>query len=284
MGLPWWAWVVAVLLALVALLKYSNNRFRDDLRREFVSYLNVRRPDIKVVRESRQSLALQNEDGSDIGVLYLHRLYREAAGIPAADPGANREVFQRLFKALEEGREASALDPERDRERVRLRLLPESRLRALREQTRVDIPSRSVVDGLFAVIVLDNENSVAYANADHLRELGLDFDAALALATDNLASASIAEPLRNTLEKSTVSVLKSLDTYDASRLLAVPRLLAEGESVAALIPDRDTLVLAPLPADGDWSRLQKLARNAAGEPLWTKPVLVTPQGLSAAPE
>lgn len=284
MNLSWWGWVVAIVVAIVTGIKYSINRYRDDLRREFLEYVRTRRPDIKVVRESRESVSLQNEDGSDIGVLYLHRIYQEASQIPNGDVSAKREVFQRLFKALEEGQNASSLDPERDRERVRLRLLPESRLRDLRQQTKVELPARPVVDGLFAVVVLDNENSVAYANADHLQELDLDLDAALALAVDNLAATFTADTVRTTLDKPTISVLKSMDTYDASRLLVVPRFLGEGESLAAMIPDRDTLVLAPLPADGDWSTLRKLARNNAGDPLWTKPLLVTPQGVSPAPE
>jgi len=54
--------------------------------------------------------------------------------------------------------------------------------------------------------------------------------------------------------------------------------------VVALIPDRDTLVLAMPPEDGDWSSLRKLAKNAAGEPLWREPLLVTREGISAIPE
>jgi len=37
--------------------------------------------------------------------------------------------------------------------------------------------------------------------------------------------------------------------------------LEVGEWIAAAIPDRDTLFLAPVPPDGDWSGMKKVART-----------------------
>ena len=64
--------------------------------------------------------------------------------------------------------------------------------------------------------------------------------------------------------------------------MLVPGDLDAGESVVALIPDRDTLVLSAAPDDGDWAGLWKLARAAAGDPLRTEPLIVTPDGIPKA--
>ena len=98
---------------------------------------------------------------------------------------------------------------------------------------------------------------------------------------NNLGKSFRPEAIRPVLEESAMSVVKSEDTYDAARLLLIPGALRDGESIAALIPDRDTLVLTPVPEDGDWASLAKLAKNADGDPLWTEPLLVTPAGVTA---
>ena len=55
-----------------------------------------------------------------------------------------------------------------------------------------------------------------------------------------------------------------MDTYDAARVLLLPERLRADEEAAALIPDRDTCVIAPLPADGDWSELGKAREEPCG--------------------
>jgi uncharacterized protein YtpQ (UPF0354 family) len=126
-------------------------------------------------------------------------------------------------------------------------------------------------------------NSVAYLSSSQLAELGLDSAAALKIAKENLGRSFDSALVRSTVEKPNLNVVKALDTYDAARLLLVPALLKPGEALAAMIPDRDTLVLAQAPKDDNWDGLTKLARNAAGDPLFRKPILVTSEGFSAAP-
>ena len=60
-------------------------------------------------------------------------------------------------------------------------------------------------------------------------------------------------------------MIKSGDTYDAARLLLVQQHLEPGEEIAALIPDRDTLALMPVPENEDWSNLAELARTPGGD-------------------
>ena len=77
--------------------------------------------------------------------------------------------------------------------------------------------------------------------------------------------------------------LKVLDGLDAARLLLLPGLLRPGESVAAAVPDADTLIVVSVPASGDWSLHKKLASMNEGEPLLGRPLRVTHGGISLAP-
>jgi hypothetical protein len=91
----------------------------------------------------------------------------------------------------------------------------------------------------------------------------------------------MADVVRRALAENAVNVLEGGDSFDAERLLPVPGVLGEGEELAAAIPDRDTLVLASPPTDGDWSAMGKLARAPAGDVLWPEPLRVTSTGIFA---
>lgn len=279
MGIPWWGWIVIGLVAFVLLGRRAAASYRAGLRKELREYLQESRPDLRVVEETPDAFKLLDADGQDAGTLFLHRLYREAP----RDDEHKRALFERLVGSLSEGEAILSLAPEH-RDRVMPRVVTESILAAMRQQIGEDLPTASLsVDGLSVVFVLDSENSVAYLHSNHLTELGLDVESALSLARSNLARSFGPEVVRKVVDGGSMHVIKSFDTYDAARLLLVPEYLQTGESLVALIPDRDTLALAPPPADGNWSSLRKLAKNAAGDPLYTKPVLVTATGLSAAP-
>lgn len=77
-------------------------------------------------------------------------------------------------------------------------------------------------------------------------------------------------------------LIKTCDSFDAARLLLVPGYLEAGETLVALIPDRDTLVLTTPPADDDWAGLRTLAGTADGDPLYTEPLVVTSAGIATA--
>ena len=128
------------------------------------------------------------------------------------------------------------------------------------------------------MFVLDREAAVAYLTGDLLAELKLTPDQALEVGRANLARTFGRDVVRSAVGSRNINVIKSCDSFDAARLLLVPGYLDAGESLVALIPDRDTLVLTAAPADGDWAGLRKLARAAAGDPLWAEPLIVTSDG------
>ena len=272
-------WFLIGLAAVVALGVTAMFSRRAALRREFRAYLARKRPDLTVAQETGQALFLRGASGEDLGTLFLHRIYREA---PQDVPGRH-VLFDMLIATVSEGQALAHLGPD-DRLRVMPRIVTASALAGMNKQPSADVPSTPLGLGdLSVVFVLDSKNSVAYLSGSQLAELGLDPAAALKVAKENLGRSFDSALVRSAVEKPNLNVVKALDTYDAARLLLVPELLKPGESLAAMIPDRDTLVLAQAPKDDNWDALTKLARNAAGDPLFRKPILVTSAGFSAAP-
>lgn len=280
MQIPWWAWLLLALVAVVAFFAWGGRRWQGTVRQEVVDYFAEHAPELVVEVRGPLELVVREQGAEDGASLYLQNTVREASALRAADREGRAGVYQNLLAAYREGVRGLELDGERDLPRLRPRLLTAADVESY--GTQAAQPPAAVetgVPGLLATVVVDSEASVRYLNADDLEELGLTADDALARAVDNFRDTLPGAVVRNTLDQGELSVFKDLDSYDAARLLLVPDLLGEGESVVALIPDRDTLALAPVPADGDWSSLRKLAHNAAGPPLWTEPVVVTRAGL-----
>ena len=285
LGLSWWAWVILAVVAFVALGVRAARGWRAGFRGEFISYLREHAPEFEVVAERDREMEVRGPDGST-GTLNLNRLFEAGTSLPNDDVAARDAVFAHWVKMLRERRSVDSLDPERDRARVMPRILPDDAVRQIR--TAIGSKGKTLsalplgVDGLSVVVVLDSEASVAYLADDMLAELKLSPEEALVVAKENLAAKmDVAAVVRSVLEGNSISVGKGGASYDAARLLLVPGVLAEGQELAAAIPDRDPLVLAALPSDGDWSAMRKMARTPAGDVLWREPLRVTRAGISA---
>ena len=197
------------------------------------------------------------------------------------------EVYDTIVATIRDGATGlESLDAEAERRNVMPRLVTDDALAGLRSRIAgagKALPSLpSGVPGLSIVFVLDREAAVAYLTGDMLAELKLTPDQALEAGRANLARTFGREVVRSAVGSRDINVIKSCDSFDAARLLLVPGYLDAGESLVALIPDRDTLVLTAAPADGDWAGLRKLARAAAGDPLWAEPLIVTSEGIAKA--
>lgn len=290
LALTWWGWAGLVAAVVVILGIWARRAWRAAVRAELVAYLRRDVPDVAIaeVHASRIVFALPGAAGGT-ATFHLARFYAALAACPthqtAEAEAARRAVFATTAQALRESAMGAALDPARDREKLRPRLLTDDAVASMRRQPgAASLPAwPSGVAGLAVVLVLDREASVVYLTAEHLQDLALAHDEALALAKANLAATFGRDAVRHAVDdRKTINVIKSCDTYDAARLLLVPDYLEAGESIAALIPDRDTLVLIAPPDDGDWSPHRTLAKNAAGDPLWTEPLIVTRQGIARA--
>lgn len=130
---------------------------------------------------------------------------------------------------------------------------------------------------LFVSYVLNAEHFVTHVTQSMMADLGLTSVSLHNQAVANLCKTIAADFGRRGLI-SLISV-KFGDTFDASRLLLVPACLQEGEAVAAAIPDRDTLILGPLPSDDDWKMWRELAETPDSDNLiCDRPLKVTRHG------
>jgi len=279
-GIPLWLWFTAAGLLFASLLGawviYAHRAFRTDVRRRFLLHLEAHFPQIEILEEMPDHLRLKAA-GGEPATLFLRRLYGGAADLDLHDEAGYRELFDLWAGVVLEGTAGGVQDPATDRVRLLPRLVTPSFLRGISDG-REALPCRPLEGlGLYVVFVLDGQHSVSFVNEDMLGLLGLDTERAWDLALDNLrqrsGELSVAEVLAGEIQ-----AFKSGDTFAAARLLLIPEQLVPGQLLAAVIPDRDTLVLAPMPLDGDWSVLKKIAKIPSGEALLEHPVKVSREG------
>ena len=296
LALTWWAWAgcgAAGLIAIVALLFGARRSWRTGIRQELVDHLRRTAPELAItaIHPDRLELAVPGAAPDAGATFYLARLYQRIAELPAGDTPELRAgraaVYDTIVATIRDGATGlESLDADAERRNVMPRLVTDDALAALRSQVAgagKALPSLpSGVAGLSIVFVLDREAAVAYLTGDLLAELKLTPEQALEVGRANLARTFGRDVVRSAVGSRNINVIKSCDSFDAARLLLVPGYLDAGESLVALIPDRDTLVLTAAPPDGDWAGLRKLARAAAGDPLWTEPLIVTSTGIAKA--
>jgi hypothetical protein len=282
-NLPWWGWVIGVLALSIFAFRGAIKGFRRSVRMGYIEYLKETEPTIEVISESESSLIYRAE-GIDQGAFFLRKLYLGVASLRPDTPEGRREVFEHFRATLGETTGVGGtLSLAEHGERVMPRLVPASFFN--QTPKGVEMPKMPLGNtSLSVVYVLNNDQTVLYLTADHARELGLDGPALHGLALGNLEKTFSPEIVRSVAEGKSASAVKMMDSFDAARVLLVPNHLREGEAVAATIPDRDSLFLAPLPADGDWSGLKKLARTTSGSGyhLLNRPLKVSRDGFEIA--
>jgi hypothetical protein len=273
----WWLAALGLALVFVVVSSLALQSFRRSVRQELARQLRERHPEIELVAERPDRLELRVR--GSIGSLELRNLYSLVAAGGASVEGRARLIEGFLEGALAQIGEAGApLSASVHGDRLLPRLAPESLLAEAGPDERL-IHRPSGIPGLVISYVLDSDKSVMYLTEPRLEELALTRDELHERALANLRRSFPTLVVRTAIEKQQVSVVRAGDSFDATRLLLVPEALGEGEELAALIPDRETLVLCPPPADGDWAPLRKLARSPASSyTLLEQPVRVTRAG------
>ncbi|MCY2981041.1 MAG: hypothetical protein NTU79_20450 [Planctomycetota bacterium] len=136
--------------------------------------------------------------------------------------------------------------------------------------------------GLGEALVIDSDSSMTFVNAELLSKLGMSAEQAFTHARRNLKG-KLPENLPGMLfDRKMMPSYKTGDGFDAARILALPEMLKEGQFVAAIIPDRDTLMLLGISKDKDnedfWETLSDFP-SASEHPIHARPLLVTRNGI-----
>ncbi|SRR6266571_413488 len=249
---------------------------RESLVKEFLAHLKNAGVSYSVVKQTNDTLELKVPgDQTQLALenLEAHIAQAMSMGLTAAE--AKRSVFDKYASTLKSmGTKATPLRLDSDGRRIRPRLVSPTYL----AQFPWILHEPLANTGLEMTYVLDSKDSVRFLNAQDLQQLGLDMASLHALAISNLAPTLSRKEIRRALSGKELVTIKFMDTFDAARLLLVPEALEAGEALAAIVPDRDTLLLAPVPPDGNWAALNKLARAADGPPLLDRALKVTRAG------
>lgn len=274
-------WILAAVVLVFVLLALARRSFRTHARRRLVAAL--RSAGVEVLDERPGQLLLRGPGGD--GPLFLDRYYQAVAnlGSGATDEQRDEVVAHWVATILEVRASEAPLTQAEDGARVLPRLVTPAFFDELPPDAGVPHTPLGQT-GLVVVYVLDLERSVSFLTARHLGELGLDRAGAHALALGNLAGRTPPEVLRGLTERTEgVTVLKTGDTYDAARLLLLPRHVPEGEARLVVVPDRDSLVVLADDGAEALRAAHELARLRGGErPLFDRPLRVTREGVTLA--
>ena len=283
--MPWWGWCLTTFCGLVLLLWSAVKFNRKSYRKEMIAFLKERHPDVEVIRERERALTVRTPGGCQ-GELFLSNAYAQLVMTRIDDVASRQAIYEQYFGSLID--DFRTLNAPLSLDTHGTRLLPRIVNGATRDylNSMSPAPKNAVpslpLEGtpLHVVFVLDSPASVRYVTQSDLQELEIDVTELRKLTYENLAKIFPPNLVRKVINDSAMINLKLMDAHDASRLLLVSEHLKPGESLVALIPDRDTLVLAPAPQNDDWSAYRKLAKTPASDKLIFDGVLrVTSAGI-----
>jgi len=278
--MPWWGWGLAVTAGIGILWVWSVRLFRKNIRREFIAALREAYPDVQILAEGQYQLTFRTPDFGECTANLLNLYY--ACGRAGSKAETWTPMIEQFLASLRDQVSSSkSLTLDSVGDKLLPRLVPTSFLQSLPAgATLLWRPLDQT--GLATAYVIDRPNSVEYITGAHLKELGLDSAQLHEQALANLKRTFGPEAVIATLENGNMNVIKLLDSHDAARVLLVPQYVPEAKEIAALIPDVDTLALAPIPADGDWSALRRACVPGGGKPLLDCPLRVSRAGFKLA--
>jgi len=276
MVMSWWLLLV-IFLSLGWTFFSITKSWRIKIAKEYIAYIRNKHPEITIIRLNKNSLTLKFESGDEVEG-FFENIYHSCANVNTTE--ARQTVYEKFITGLLEGpKNNEFISLATHGSKIMPRLAPRAILADLNKSG--EAPCRSFAGtGLIITYVIDYPNSVAYISGKQLEELDITEDSLYQLAMTNLAQRFSEQVVFDVLEKKTISVIKTMDSYDATKILLLPQYLPEDAEIVALIPDRDTLAITTIPADGDWSGLKKLAGTAAGRPLFKFPLLVRRTGFT----
>jgi hypothetical protein len=277
--MPVWLWVLAVIGALAAFLFLARRSFRSSVRHEVLEELKLAYLDLEVLEDLDDHLVVKSGSVGEVRI-NLANLYIEVAragGSPEARSASIRRFLSGLHR---QAAESGPLTLERHGDRILPRLVPRE---FVEKAPSPPLPHRPVGDtGLVVAYVLDQPTSVAYLHRGQVRDLGLDDERLHDRAMANLARDFPDSAVEGAL-KGSLGLVRLGDSHDATRLLLVPARLKPGQALAALVPDSDTLVLAPCPAADGWKALARTSKAGGGKPVLPGVALrVAPEGITRA--
>jgi uncharacterized protein YtpQ (UPF0354 family) len=277
---------------------------KDLVATELEAFLRAELPGHAVAWADADSLSVTKPGESGGALLAVDNVRQKVAAAQEGgeDAAARRAVYASYLAVLRD-MEAEPATATADAARLLPRLVSQGYLAGIAESGGDPISTRPLAGThLHVAYVLDSPSHVRFVNAKHLESLGLTREALEQRALENLRQMpvklvplSTQQPREGTLAEAVSLVVEggegvlllSQDTFDAARLLLLPSLLSGTQGLAALAPERDGLVLLPLPpGDAQWAQVRQMGQGLyeqskqRGQPLSAVPLRVTAAGVA----
>ncbi len=282
--MPWWGWLLlaipALLVLYIVVMSVLSKAFRALIRRELTDFVLTVNPDAVVADVTPKSIRI-SLGPQPPWELALEPVY---AATRDADSAQRRFLayWYVLSEACAESPQQSLVSVERHRDLVWPQLVV----------GETPFPGRPLgTTGLKVTYAIKFGEESGARNAflrglalplavEHMDVLGVDESTLFDWSMKNLAGSLPEGFVANVVDSREASALQTADHFVACRILAVPSQLQDDQTVVALIPDRESLVLMPPPDDGDWTNIFEAALIplGAGAPLLELPVKVTRAG------
>lgn len=282
LGLPPWVWaLLLIVLACGLAARAYIGRFRrmcasvrDDLR----SLLRQEHPEVEFVEERLGNLVLRTPDKPEL-IWEMADVYADVARLP--NMGADRQsrggiyrlsMAKLLTPPLDE---AHPLSLQRHGDYLKPQLIRTADLPA-------DLASRGLSGTELSVIYgVDVPVGGRPLTRADLNALELDEGELYVRALANLGK-EFPEQMVTTPLEGQGSAIQFGDGMDAARLLLIPPFLTDGQTLVALVPHRDVLLLLPGEMAEDPAKLEEgarmLAEDRQHQPLTRMALRVTRQG------
>lgn len=282
--MPWWAWLIFAVVGLVTLMFLAALRFRGRVRSEFVAYLKARRPKAEVGEVNATFGQFRLGANRDWTTLNFLDVYQAAAEMRAINPADREPIYERAIEVMERG--STVVGPEAgevDELQVLPRLVGADFFDGPPEKSRVPHVALGEV-GLYVVFAVEGAGAV-FVTREHQVRMQMSDAELLERALANLRGRSpdLGAAVRRVVEGGEAGVIKHFDGHDAARVLLVPEHLREGEALVAAVPDRETLALARVPADGAYESLAPMVMTTSDRRVYGGLLRVTAEGIEGQP-
>lgn len=274
-GLPWWGWVGLGLIVLFFLGRFAMSQaFRALMRHEIAEFIHEIDPEIHCAFSGGQ---IHLAKGSEKRSFDLDPFYQ--IGVDAQDSVTRAGHYWQHFNQL--GTADDLPWPPLSLVTHGPHVIPHFRQVASLPK-KISLPHILLEEtGLVVTYLLRLPRCLVPVTELRMKQLEKDVLALHELAVQNIATSVPDEALANVLERDEISAIQTVDGFGSSRLLVVQRRLKDGQQLVAMMAESSTLLLAPVPVDGNWDKLLEACRIPVGEgePLVDVPIVVTSNSL-----
>jgi hypothetical protein len=268
-GLPYWLWAVLIAVVLIALrVRDFYTRYRGmcrGIREDLTEQLHQKHPNARVLREQMGNLVVRLPDGSE-KIWEMAEIYTRVMQLPGMgrDPAARTAIYRDAVAGLFAPDPAAPISLATHGDRVKPLIVPTSALSSDPnggELVHAPVPGL----GLSVFYVLELALKRRPVTEEDRQALGLDRGALHQRALENLREDFPPDLVTGALAGDGATASQMADGYDAARILLIPGILKPGETLLALIPHRDMLVLLPPSMEEDPAKLNESIQLLTGE-------------------